>query len=242
MRPSRRATKLIIRGQKDAKAEEPAPKKEEKAAPSKEKAKPEPPALKEVTYTVAKGDNPSTIADKHHVPLKDFLALNKMTEKSVLQIGNKVTIHVMDSTQKDAKPSKDSDSNERMKLAKVDSKEAKVKIPEAKKEPQAPAKPEKADAKKPAEAKKPEKTAVAAKAPEPKKTEKAAAAAKEPEPKKTKVAKAEPQEDHPYGRQRRSPASIAAKYGVEMDDLFKWNNWNKKTVLQPGQKVTVMKK
>ncbi|NIA15538.1 MAG: LysM peptidoglycan-binding domain-containing protein [Nitrospiraceae bacterium] len=39
-----------------------------------------------------------------------------------------------------------------------------------------------------------------------------------------------------------NPTTIARRYGVKISDLFKWNNWSKKTVLQIGQKVTVYKK
>lgn len=36
-----------------------------------------------------------------------------------------------------------------------------------------------------------------------------------------------------------NPTVIARKYGVKVSDLYRWNNWNKKTVLQIGQKVIV---
>jgi len=34
-------------------------------------------------------------------------------------------------------------------------------------------------------------------------------------------------------------STIARKYGVKISDLYKWNNWNNKTVLQVGQKVVI---
>ena len=39
-----------------------------------------------------------------------------------------------------------------------------------------------------------------------------------------------------------NPTTIARRYGVKISDLFTWNNWSKKAVLHIGQKVTVYKK
>ncbi len=36
-----------------------------------------------------------------------------------------------------------------------------------------------------------------------------------------------------------SPSSIARRYGVKLDDLFKWNNWTDAHVLQVGEKVSI---
>ncbi len=36
-----------------------------------------------------------------------------------------------------------------------------------------------------------------------------------------------------------SPSTIAQKYGVSTNDLFKWNNWSKSHVLQIGEEVTI---
>jgi len=38
-----------------------------------------------------------------------------------------------------------------------------------------------------------------------------------------------------------SPSTIAFRYKVKLSDLYKWNNWGKKVVLQIGQKVTILK-
>ena len=36
-----------------------------------------------------------------------------------------------------------------------------------------------------------------------------------------------------------NPTTIASRHGVKVSDLFEWNDWDKKVVLQVGQKVTV---
>ena len=36
-----------------------------------------------------------------------------------------------------------------------------------------------------------------------------------------------------------NPTTIAKRYGVRVSDLFKWNNWNKKHVLQIGDEVAI---
>jgi len=48
---------------------------------------------KKIIHTVAKGDNPYTIAKKYGVSLEDFLRWNNLTEKSRLQIGEKYVIY-----------------------------------------------------------------------------------------------------------------------------------------------------
>ena len=54
-------------------------------------AAPEP---ERIVYTVVKGDSASGIAAKHGVSTKDVLAWNKLTERSVLKIGQQLTILV----------------------------------------------------------------------------------------------------------------------------------------------------
>lgn len=58
------------------------------ASPSPEKKEQAP----EITYVVAKGDTPSGIAAKHKVRTADLLAWNKLTSRSVLQVGDKLVI------------------------------------------------------------------------------------------------------------------------------------------------------
>ena len=36
-----------------------------------------------------------------------------------------------------------------------------------------------------------------------------------------------------------NPTTIASRHGVKVSDLLEWNDWDKKVVLQIGQKVTV---
>ena len=68
----------------------------EESKGSKVKASEEPKGLKSITHTVVKGEAPASIADKYKVDLKDLLAWNKMTEKSVVLVGQKLTINVPD--------------------------------------------------------------------------------------------------------------------------------------------------
>jgi LysM repeat protein len=44
------------------------------------------------TYTVAKGDNPVTIAKKLHVPYDDLLALNHIDDPRKLKVGQKLLV------------------------------------------------------------------------------------------------------------------------------------------------------
>ena len=39
-----------------------------------------------------------------------------------------------------------------------------------------------------------------------------------------------------------NPTIIARRYGVRVSDLFKWNNWPRRHVLQIGDEVVVFKK
>lgn len=50
------------------------------------------PEQERMVYTVVKGDTASGVAAKHGVDTKDVLAWNKLTEKSMLKIGQKLTI------------------------------------------------------------------------------------------------------------------------------------------------------
>ena len=52
----------------------------------------EAPAFKEIIHTVARGDNPSTIARKYGVTLEEVLAWNNLKRSAVLHIGDKLVI------------------------------------------------------------------------------------------------------------------------------------------------------
>lgn len=62
------------------------------AAAERRAAPPEPKKLDVVTHKVAKGESASVIASKYGVSLKDFMAWNDLTSKSVLKVGQSVTI------------------------------------------------------------------------------------------------------------------------------------------------------
>ncbi|MEX1117337.1 MAG: LysM domain-containing protein, partial [Terrimicrobiaceae bacterium] len=55
-----------------------------------------PPAAAELpadgTYTVAKGDNPYSIAKRYHVSYQDLLAINNIEDPTKIQIGQKLKI------------------------------------------------------------------------------------------------------------------------------------------------------
>lgn len=126
------------------------------------------PAPAETTVTVAKGDTPAKIAAENGVALKDLLAWNNLTEKSVIQIGQKLTLRGG-------------------------------------------------------------KAAVAA------------ASEAEGDAKPIQLAKAAPSTVHTVAAGQ-TPSSIAKRYGVNVNDLFKWNNWGKGHVIRPGDKVVVEQK
>jgi LysM repeat protein len=48
----------------------------------------------EIIHVVVRGDVPGSIADKYGVPLKDLLAWNDMTRQSILHIGDKLVVRV----------------------------------------------------------------------------------------------------------------------------------------------------
>lgn len=83
--------KLTIHGEYSASAEEATEKK-----PTGKSGVDEAKNTKTITHTVVKGDAPASIAEKYHVDLKDLLAWNKMTEKSIVLIGQKLIIQVPD--------------------------------------------------------------------------------------------------------------------------------------------------
>ena len=71
----------------------------EQSTENKAKASPEESNnTKSITHTVVKGEAPASIAEKYKVDLKDLLAWNKMTEKSIVLVGQKLTINVPNDT------------------------------------------------------------------------------------------------------------------------------------------------
>jgi len=77
----RAGDKLIVSGQVSS-----------PAAATAAAEKPKAPAPKEITHKVAKGETAGSIAKKHNVPLEDLLAWNKLTTKSVLRVGQSLSI------------------------------------------------------------------------------------------------------------------------------------------------------
>lgn len=53
----------------------------------------QPAGTTKTTHTVARGDSPYTIAQKYRVSLDNLLLWNKLTKRSVLQIGQKLTVY-----------------------------------------------------------------------------------------------------------------------------------------------------
>ncbi len=53
---------------------------------------PAPPEPKEITHTVSRGENASVIARKYKVEVADLMKWNKLTKRSILNIGDKLTI------------------------------------------------------------------------------------------------------------------------------------------------------
>lgn len=57
-----------------------------------------------IEHVVARGDNPSTIANKYKVSLEDLLRWNNLTTRARLQVGDKLVIHPADNTPQLQKP------------------------------------------------------------------------------------------------------------------------------------------
>ena len=73
----------------EKKESKPAPKEEEAEGAESEVAAQE----GDIVHVVASGDNPYNIAKKYKVKLEELLEWNKLTKKSVLQIGQKLVVH-----------------------------------------------------------------------------------------------------------------------------------------------------
>lgn len=167
--------KLVIRGQQP-KGESDSGTKTAQASSSRKSGES---SAKTSTHTVAKGESAGTIAAKYHVKLSDLMAWNRLTSKSVLQIGQKLEIR--------GRSEKTSDGSSQVAEAKSNQKE------------------------------------------------------KEAEPaEKTDAGDAKKETVHVVSRGENA-TTIARRYGVKVSDLFEWNGWDSKTVLQVGQKVKVLK-
>ncbi len=81
--------RLIVAG---AAAEKPAPKEDGEAESAAAGAEEAPAAELTISHKVARGETAGAIADKHGVPLKDLLAWNKLTAKSVIKSGQELII------------------------------------------------------------------------------------------------------------------------------------------------------
>lgn len=123
------------------------------------------PAPKEVTHKVAKGETAGVIAKKYNVALSDLLAWNKLTTKSVLRVGQNLTVKTMTVA---------AGGRDRQKDLTVSQAAASEKVVH-------------------------------------------------------KVTAGQ------------NPTSIARRYGVAVNDLYKWNNWKKSHVLRVGDEVSIYK-
>ncbi len=191
------------------------------AASGKSAAEKAPEESESFEYEVAKGDTAGKIAAKHGVELKELLAWNHLKESAVLPLGKKLVIHPPADAPEEApsRPEKAAGAKTAAKVEKLAKAELVAK-PQARK---ASEKPEKmaAKAEKAAPAPRPEPSAKKSAPDKPLKAEKAAV------PVTHTVAKGQ------------NPSTIAQKYGVGVNDLYKWNKWSKKHVLQVGDAVVV---
>lgn len=247
--------KLVVRGpQAVVQAEESTPESETRnikvASKTKEKAETkgsqegkkaaQPKGTKSIQHTVASGESASSIATKYGVSPDDFLAWNGLTSKSVLLVGKSCVVYVPTKAADDAKTTKakTADETKTAKTAKTDDTKT-AKTGEAKTKAAAT---DKVASKKAADVKAPPET-KSAKKPANEKATSDAKSAKTPADTKTSsntkvAAKSEAAKVHVAG-QGDNPSTIARKYNVKVSDLYKWNNWDNKTVLQVGQKVVV---
>jgi membrane-bound lytic murein transglycosylase D len=124
----------------------------------------QPPNMKKITHTVVAGDSAYIIGRKYGVKMNDVLRWNKLTSKSVLQLGDTCIIYVPDES-----------------------------APTAQAQQDAP-----------------------------------------PEP--TRAAKKSTTHKVTNGQ---NPSTIAKRYRVKVNDLFKWNNWKKGHVLHIGDEVLI---
>ena len=128
---------------------------------SESKADTAPPAS--VTHKVAKGETPGEIASRYGVKTRDLLSWNKLTAKSIIRVGQELTVH---------HPAKGAGQRDRGNDVTV-------------------------------------------------------AQASSSGPVVHKVTAGQ------------NPTTIAKHYGVSVNDLFKWNNWNTKHVLHIGDEVAI---
>jgi LysM repeat protein len=149
-----------------------------------------------IKHTVAKGESLAGIAQKYGVPQKDIADQNKLTSKSVLQVGQRLEIR-----KTAAGSPATSEDDEAVKTAKAP------------------------------------KEIVSAKAPQT-----AKAPVKDEQPSKAPVTETKEEKITYKVAAGDTPAKIAQKHGVPMNQLFKWNSWSKVPVLQIGAPVVVYKK
>jgi len=243
--------KLVVRGVQDEKQSEETKTGGNGKTPSSASTN----GLKKIEHKVAKGETASGIAAKYDVKVSDFLAWNKLTPKSIIQEGAVHTIYVKDDKAK-VSPSKTSPApkgTEVAKAAKPAEKDKSQPRPDPKPEAKGGTPTAKADAKKTDDPKKdlaktsapPKGTGVAKAAPSEKNSTQSKS---DPKPAaKTAASRATPQDPKPdvithVVSKGENPSTIASRYKVAISDLYKWNNWGKNVVLQPGQKVTIRNK
>lgn len=243
--------KLVLRGIRKA-DEAPAVETEEKAVEAKE-----------AVHIVAKGETAGSIAAKYNMPVSEFLAANNLTAKSIVRVGDKYKVRAAETPEETvAEPAAE---NKEKATAEAKHKPAEKPAEKAAK-PAAGnddvvhivAKGETAGsiaakynmpvseflaannltAKSVVHVGDKYKVRVAG-------TPKEASAAPPAEKKDNPVAKTEEKTGekivHTVGKGE-NPTTIARRYGVKISELYEWNNWDKGTVLQVGQKVTVLKK
>jgi membrane-bound lytic murein transglycosylase D len=204
---------------------------------------------------VAKGEAVSTIAAKYGVSSKDLMAWNKLTPKSVIKVGDELSVHATAKNQTAPGQTDDPPASAVIthKVAKgeavstiaakygVSSKDlmawnkltprSVIRVGDAL-VVHAPAKNQETATPDHGEAKGTIRLA-----------KREVSETTTPEP-KTESASTEDnggqKTTHVVGRGQ-NPTTIARRYGVSISDLYKWNGWSKQHVLQVGDKVTVYK-
>lgn len=224
-----------------------------------EEAAPEPVAA--VTYKVAKGDTPGNIAKKYGVSLNDLMAWNNLTSKSVIKIGQELTVQPATKSKPAAAAKAATENNAEKRTAASAASERAASAPSATHKV---AKGETA-------------STIAAKyhmslkdfmaqnnltsksvlqVGQELKVASAAAPAAKKEPSQEKVvSKAAEKADDETGSSAKdgkkvihvvekgnNPTLIAKRYSVKVSDLFKWNHWSGQPVLKVGEKVVVYTK
>jgi LysM repeat protein len=209
------------------------------------------PAQADTVHVVKKGDTAESVARDHHVTVEDLLKWNNLKKNPLLQIDQKLVIAAPGKTDSpDLEPQKAPQKQEPPKEAKTEQPPAPasaetVHIVKAGDSPDSVAHDHKVDLddllrwnhlKKNPVLQIGQKLLVTA----PEKTDKPKADAKKaPEKKKPpKAAKTPKTTEHTVANGQNAD-SIARKYGVDVDDLLKWNNLKKTSILRVGQKLTV---